>query len=103
MHPSSHPASLLVAALVMLRQPCARNRSAARLLLERAAEHAGLTRAEREACIKLADDLEIERQEPAELRAHWLPSHPVADLSVEPGSHPHMLASFTPDLKGVSA
>jgi len=76
---TSHPVSLLVAALVMLRQPCARNRSAARLLLERAAEHAELTPAEREACRSVADDLCSERHETGALRAHWLlpsPIHP---------------------------
>ena len=99
---TSHPTSLLVAALVMLRQPCARNRSAARLLLERVAEHAELTPAEREACRSVADDLEIERPEPAGLRAHWLPTRPVADLDATRGTHPN-LASFTPCLKGVSA
>lgn len=77
---TSHPASLLVAALVMLRQPCARNRSAARLLLERAAEHAGLTPAEREACLNLADDLDIERPEPALIRTN----QPVAPRPVHP-------------------
>jgi hypothetical protein len=54
-------ASLLVAALVVLRLPCARNQATARLLLARAAEHDSLTPAEREACRHLADDLEIER------------------------------------------
>ncbi len=57
----SPAASLLVAALVVLHQPCARNKTAARLLLERAAAHDSLTHAEREACRKLADDLDIER------------------------------------------
>ncbi|MES2369534.1 MAG: hypothetical protein V4554_08580 [Pseudomonadota bacterium] len=62
-------ASLLVAALVVLRQPCARNKAAARLLLERAAEYDSLSPAEREACRTLADDLDIERTEPAPVRA----------------------------------
>ncbi len=53
-------ASLLVAALVMLRQPCARSQATARLLLERAAEHTGLSPAEREACLSLADDIDAE-------------------------------------------
>lgn len=61
--PTFHPAPLLVAALVMLHHPCSRNKATARLLLERAAEHAGLTPAEREACRNLADDLEVERPE----------------------------------------
>ncbi len=59
MHPS-HPTSLLIAALVMLRRPCVRNKATARLLLERAAEYADLTPAEREACLNLASDLDIE-------------------------------------------
>lgn len=54
------PASLLVAALVMLRRPCARNQATAQLLLERAAEHSALTPAEREACGELADTLDRE-------------------------------------------
>lgn len=53
-------ASLLVAALVMLRQPCARSQATARLLLERAAEHTDLSAAEREACLKLADTIDVE-------------------------------------------
>ncbi|MEW6019732.1 MAG: hypothetical protein AB1760_16860 [Pseudomonadota bacterium] len=53
-------ASLLVAALVMLRQPCARSQATARLLLERAAEHTGLSPAEREACLSLADAIDAE-------------------------------------------
>lgn len=65
---TSHPASLLVAALVMLRHPCTRNRATAQLLLERAAEHAELTPTEREACRHLADDLDRERPEPAATR-----------------------------------
>lgn len=65
---TSHPASLLVAALVMLRHPCARNKAAARLLLERAAEHTKLTPVERETCLTLADDLDIECSEPAVVR-----------------------------------
>jgi hypothetical protein len=61
---TSSTASLLVAALVMLRHPCSRNRATARLLLERAAEHSELTPAEREACLNLADDLDCERPDP---------------------------------------
>ncbi|MFP5410841.1 MAG: hypothetical protein ACLGG6_07685 [Gammaproteobacteria bacterium] len=60
-------ASLLVAALVMLRQPCARSQATARLLLERAAEHPGLSPAEREACLNLADAIDAEP-----------PAHPAA-------------------------
>ena len=62
-------ASLLVAALVVLRQPCARNKATARLLLERAAEYDSLSPVEREACRNLADDLDIERADPAPVRA----------------------------------
>lgn len=65
----SPAASLLVAALVILRQPCARNKATARLLLERAAEYDSLSPAEREACRDLADDLDIEHAEPALVRA----------------------------------
>lgn len=53
-------ASLLVATLVMLRQPCARSQVTARLLLERAAEHPDLSDAEREACLSLADTIDAE-------------------------------------------
>lgn len=63
----SSPSSLLVAALVLLRQPCARNRSAARLLLERAALNTALSPIEREACNALAEDLE--REPPGALSA----------------------------------
>lgn len=63
-----HPVSLLVAALVLLRHPCARSKTAARLLLERAAENAELTWAEREACQNLVDDLELD--EPTSPAAH---------------------------------
>mgnify|MGYP001355382307 CR=1 FL=1 len=62
---TSHPASLLVAALVMLRRPCARSQATAQLLLERAAENTELSSAEREACLELADELERERPQPA--------------------------------------
>lgn len=74
---TSSTASLLVAALVMLRHPCARNQATARLLLERAAEHAELTPAEREACLNLADDLECERPEATATRAR--PAPPAID------------------------
>ena len=66
---TSPVASLLVAALVVLRQPCARNKATARLLLERAAEYDSLTPVEREACRNLADDLDIERADPAPVHA----------------------------------
>lgn len=65
---TAHPASLLVAALVMLRRPCARNQAAAQLLLERAAENTELSPVEREVCRNLADDLDRERHQPP--RAH---------------------------------
>jgi len=61
--PTSQPASLLVAALVMLRRPCARNQATAQLLLLRAADYPELTASEREACLSLADELEMERPE----------------------------------------
>lgn len=61
----SHPASLLVAALVMLRRPCPRNQATARLLLTRAAEFSSLTPAEREACLSLADELDMELTPPS--------------------------------------
>lgn len=55
-----HPTSLLIAALVMLRRPCARNQATASLLLARAAQHTVLSPAEREACLCLIDELECE-------------------------------------------
>ena len=55
-----HPASLLIAALVMLRHPCARSIATASLLLERAAQHSALSPAERETCQCLLDELEQE-------------------------------------------
>ncbi|AAZ96677.1 hypothetical protein Tbd_0724 [Thiobacillus denitrificans ATCC 25259] len=58
---TARPASLLVAALALLRQPCSRSRATARLLLERAAETGELTPAEREVCRCLADDMDAER------------------------------------------
>ena len=54
------PASLLIAALVMLRHPCARNRATASLLLARAAQHTALSPAERETCQCLLDELDQE-------------------------------------------
>ena len=76
---TSSTASLLVAALVMLRRPCARNKVAAQLLLKRAAEHSELMPAEREACLNLVEDLDIERPEPTLIRAHR-PAAPLAAL-----------------------
>lgn len=52
------PTSLLVAALVMLHRPCARNQATATLLLSRAAQDSALSPAEREACQNLADELD---------------------------------------------
>ena len=63
MHPSQ-PASLLVAALVMLRRPCARNRATAHLLLTRAADFPQLSPAERDACLGIADELDSTPAEP---------------------------------------
>lgn len=53
-----HPTSLLVAALVMLRRPCTRNRAAASRLLAHAVEHAMLSPAERKTCLILIDELD---------------------------------------------
>ncbi len=55
-----HPTSLLVAVLEMLRRPCTRNRAAASLLLAHAAEHATLSPTERETCLSLIDELELD-------------------------------------------
>jgi len=63
---TSHSVSILVAALVMLRHPCSRNKATARFLLERAAELSELTPAEREACRSLAEDLENDPAEHAQ-------------------------------------
>ena len=57
-----HPTTLLIAALVMLRLPCARNRATASLLLARAAEHTELSDAERETCLHLIDEMEVDMQ-----------------------------------------
>lgn len=70
------PASLLVAALVMLRHPCPRNQAAAQLLLERAAEHDSLTHAERDACRTLADDLDTECAGTPPVRAKSVAARP---------------------------
>lgn len=58
-----HPASLLVAALVMLRHPCTRNRTTAAMLLTRAAQDSALNPAEREVCLSLVDELELRNDE----------------------------------------
>jgi hypothetical protein len=54
------PTSLLVAALVMLHRPCPRNQATATLLLSRAAQDSALSSAEREACQRLADELDCD-------------------------------------------
>lgn len=64
-----HPASLLVAILVLLRQPCARNRATAALLLSRVARHAALSDEERKACLHVLD--ELERDAPAAPTVQW--------------------------------
>lgn len=56
-----HPASLLIAARVMLRHPCARNQATASLLLARAQRSMPpLSPAERETCQCLLDELDQE-------------------------------------------
>lgn len=57
-----HPTTLLIAALVMLRLPSSRNKATASLLLARAAEHAELSAAERETCLSLIDEMEVDTQ-----------------------------------------
>lgn len=64
-------ASLLVAALALLRQPCSRSRANARRLLDRAAEFAELTPDEREVCRGLADDIDVERRDVDAPTARW--------------------------------
>ena len=54
------PTSLLIAILVMLRYPSARNQATAALLLARVTQHAALSPAERETCQCLLDELEQE-------------------------------------------
>lgn len=107
---TSSTASLLVAALVMLRRPCARNKATAQLLLERAAEHSELTPAEREACLDLAEDLDIERPEPAVVRTPQPAAPPAvhpqgAGRGPERSRHLSLIPglSFAPDTKGVPA
>lgn len=78
------PASLLVAALVMLRHPCARNQATAQLLLERAAEHTALTAAEREACLEIADTLDRECPEPTPMRPRA--AHPTVHFGQQTGN-----------------
>lgn len=72
---TTHSVSILVAALVMLRHPCSRNKATARFLLERAAEHSELTPAERDACRSLAEDLD---NGPAEYTKPGLVQNPLS-------------------------
>lgn len=82
---SSHPVSLLVAALVMLRAPCSRGRATARLLLERAAGHDELSLSERDACLSLADEIDLELQTRVERTARPGPSGaPCTQASASP-------------------
>lgn len=97
-------ASLLVAALVVLRQPCSRNKATARLLLERAAEYDSLSLAEREACRNLADDLDIERAETPPVRAHAaIPRAVMTDWGEAHRQHRVAAVVFPNELKGVAA
>lgn len=73
--------SLLVAALVLLRQPCTRNKASARLLLDRAAEYDSLSLVEREACRNLADDLDIDDAQLSPVRV--TPPAPLTDWGSE--------------------
>lgn len=100
---TSHTSSLLVAALVMLRHPCNRNKATARFLLERAAEHTELSPAEREACRTLADDLEIEQSEPAPMRTATQPAKAMADWGLDHRLGIVSALPFATDLKGLSA
>lgn len=79
------PASLLVAALVMLRHPCPRNQATAQLLLERAAGHSALTPAEREACLEVADTLDRDWPTPKPMRTRPAP-HPAFSAGQPPGN-----------------
>lgn len=101
---TSHTSSLLVAALVMLRHPCSRNKATAQLLLERAAENAELSPAEREACRTLADDLDNEQAEPAVVHTSNKSAKPMTDWGMERRLN-IMTATlpFAPDLKGITA
>ncbi|MDP2028016.1 MAG: hypothetical protein Q8K12_00045 [Thiobacillus sp.] len=101
---NSHTSSLLVAALVMLRHPCNRNKATAQFLLERAAEHAELSPAEREACRSLADDLDNEPAEQPVVPTSAKPAKPITDWGME--RRLNIVAAtlpFTPDLKGLTA
>lgn len=82
------PASLLVAALVMLRHPCPRNTATARMLLERAARHDALSTIEQETCHTLADDLDRDITRMAVTRRTRMPpsraTMPSPDLDSSP-------------------
>ncbi len=60
------PTSLLVAALLMLRHPCTRNKLTASILLNRVAKDTALSPADREACLSLVDELECDASSPTE-------------------------------------
>ncbi len=97
---NSPAASLLVGALVMLRQPCTRNKATAQLLLERAAEQAELTPAEREACLNLAAELDGEHPEPSATHITQAVSCPVADKGRERRANLVSTLPFPHDLEG---
>lgn len=80
---TSPPSSLLVAALLMLHHPCTRNKTTASFLLVRAAEHADLTPAEREACRNIADDLDNECAESLAVQSRPPVPFPVTDWGCE--------------------
>mgnify|MGYP001291728826 CR=1 FL=1 len=96
--------SLLVAALVMLRQPCARSQATARFLLERAAGHASLSPAEREACLDLAETIDAELPAKSAPRPQRSPS---ASPDLRPESQadtwPHTAQARYCDPYGISA
>jgi len=55
---TTSPASLLVATLALLQRRCPRNELNAARLLQRAANSADLSLAEREVCLSIAEELE---------------------------------------------
>lgn len=57
-HSSTPATPLLVAALALLSRRCIRNEMNAARLLQRAALSLGLSQAEREICLSLAEELE---------------------------------------------
>ena len=80
---TSQASSLLVAALVVLRHPCSRNKATAQLLLQRAAEHEELSPAERDACRSLADELDYESAEQPRRPPMGSPARPAANWDME--------------------